>query len=400
MRFASVKQFCRVLHRVLGLTVGLWAAAIALSGSLLVFSHEIDAALNPHLLRVEAHSRAWNPDAAVAAVRQQFPQTPLVSMRLPRRADESLLFRMGEEGSEEVYMDPYTSRVLGTRSEHDGLVGFLRNFHMHLLTGETGETISGYLALLLISIVATGLVLWWPKRGRVANAFKVRWRLPMLPRMYDLHRVAGAVAGVFLLIPVVTGTMLVFHQVTTSFLITSLGGPILSLPDKVPVPANASREPVSRWLASASSALPGAELVSVKFPQTEAEPAVVRLRFAANTHPNGRSFVAIDPYTSRVLHAHDWRQIGTGLGISDYKYPLHIGTAFSLPGRLAVLLIGIVPLLLLATGWYIWWRKRQPAAGTVMQTTRLPAPTGLRGKPSVAGSRAPSIRHPASLSED
>ncbi|MFU0503956.1 PepSY-associated TM helix domain-containing protein [Pseudaminobacter sp. NGMCC 1.201702] len=400
MRFASVKQFCRVLHRVLGLSVGLWAAAIALSGSLLVFSHEIDAALNPHLLRVEVHARAWNPDDAVATVRQQFPHAPLVSMRLPRRDDESLLFRMGKEGSEEVYLDPYTSRVLGTRDEHDGLVGFLRNFHVHLLAGETGETISGYLALLLISIVATGIALWWPRRGRLANTFKIRWRLPMLPRMYDLHRVAGAASALFLLVPVITGTMLVFHQVTTSFLITSLGGPTLSLPDKVTMPAEASREPVSAWLTSARNALPGAELVSVKFPQTEAEPAVVRMRFPTNTHPNGRSFVAIDPYTSQVLHAHDWRQIGTGLGISDYKYPLHIGTAFSLPGRLAVLLIGTVPLLLLATGWYIWWRKRQPATGSVMQTGRLPARTGLTGKPPVAGSRTSSIRHPASLPED
>ena len=56
---------------------------------------------------------------------------------------------------------------------------------------------------------------------------------------------------------------------------------------------------------------------------------------------------------------HDWRDAGLGIRAADYKYPLHIGAAFGLPGRLLVLATGLAPALLLTTGAFVWWRKRQ-----------------------------------------
>ena len=64
MRLAAAKEYLRSLHRVLGLSVGLWAVVMGLTGTILVFSHEIDAALNPHLLRVEPRTGPWDVDGA------------------------------------------------------------------------------------------------------------------------------------------------------------------------------------------------------------------------------------------------------------------------------------------------------------------------------------------------
>lgn len=362
-----MRQMLRKLHRVLGLSVGLWAVLAGLTGSVLVFSDAIDRWLNPQLLQVAPQALAPDLDAAVAAVQGRFPDTPLQALRLPDEADAPLVFRVGADDAVfNVFVDPYTAEILGTRDQYGGAMGLLWDLHVHLLAGETGETVAGVLALFLLSMVISGVVLWWPGRGRMASGFKLRWSAPLLPRLYNLHRVAGALTWPLLLVPAVTGIMLVFHGPITAALIATLGGPPPNMPKLLPnaeTVAATSRAPLSQLLARADAALPGAHLVSVKFPQRPDEPLVVRQRFAANSHPNGRSFVAIHPRSGTVLKVHDWRTAGLGVRASDYKYPLHIGTAFGLPGRLLVLAIGLLPALLLGTGGYVWWhRRRAPAA--------------------------------------
>lgn len=353
-----MKAIVRKVHRVLGLSVGIWAALTALTGSLLVFDDEMDALLNPRLLQVEPQALPRDVDAAVQSVRAAYPDEPLGGLRLPRTADEPYVFRIGTEQVRHVHVDPYDAEILGSRAEHGGFFGFLWDFHVHLLVGETGETVSGYLALMLIVMLISGLVLWWPSRARLRRAFTINWQAAMLPRMYDLHRVVGAITVPLILTVVVTGAMLVFHTVTTGFLINTLGGPPLMSPPMVVASQKGVMTPVSQWIEQADASLPGARPVSIQFSDGE-RAAVVRQRFEHNPHPNGRSFVAVNPYSAEVLKVHDWRTAGTGVRVSDYKYPLHIGDAFGLPGRLLVLIIGLMPLGLLLTGGYVWWRKRQ-----------------------------------------
>lgn len=357
-----MKTVIRKLHRVLGLSVGLWAAVTALTGSVLVFSDEIDRWLNPGLLRVEPRASVLDIDRALTRVQAQFPDEPVRGLRLPRAADKPLWVRIGGEPLRNVFVDPYTAEVLGVRAEHGGVMGFLWDLHVHLLAGEAGETVAGFLALVLIGMLISGVVLWWPGKRSSIPAFTVRWRTTSLLRMFDLHRVAGIVAAPLVLIVVVTGAMLVFHQVTTAWLVGSLGGPTLRPPPAVSVPADGKRQPLAQVIASADAALPDAYPTFVSIPPAPGAPVVVRQRFEANPHPNGRSFVAVDPYNAKVVQVHDWRNAGTGVRVSDYKYPLHIGEAFGMSGRILTLLVGLVPILLLCTGAFVWWRKRQVRA--------------------------------------
>lgn len=354
-----VKKLLRKLHRVLGLSVGLWAALAGATGSVLVFSDGIDAWLNPRLLQVKPRPARFDLDGAVAAVRASFPDQPMRTLRLPRDADEPVVVRVGADPPTEVYVDPYSTRILGTRAEYGGAMGFLWNLHVHLLAGEAGETVAGLLALFLLGMLLSGLVLWWPRRGRVAAGFRIHRNAAVLRQMFDFHRVAGVVFLPLLLVAAVTGAMLVFHQQTTAFLLATLGGAQRAVPPQVAAPAGGHVEPVSQWIARAEAAVPGARPVSVQFPDKATAAAVVRLRFDANPHPYGRTFVAVDPYTAGVVQVHDWRTAGPGIRTADYKYPLHIGAALGLPGRILVLIAGLVPMLLLATGGFVWLRKRQ-----------------------------------------
>jgi len=70
--------------------------------------------------------------------------------------------------------------------------------------------------------------------------------------------------------------------------------------------------------------------------------------------------VWIDRWSGAVLHVRDRRTLPTGEAFLHWQFPLHSGEAFGRPGRLLVCAAGLTPLLLLATGTLIWWRKRRP----------------------------------------
>lgn len=355
-----MRPLLRKLHRWAGLSVGVWAALTGLTGSLLVFSDDIDRLLNPSLLQVTPASHTAPIDTTLTDIQQRFPNQALLTLKLPQSATEPLMVRLSGEPVTEVFIEPSTAEVLGTRPYLSGIMGWLWDFHAHLLAEDLGETVVGILGLALLGLVITGVVLWWPRRGRTRAAFRILWHATTTRRFYDLHRVGGILSTPLLLISVATGCMLVFHTITTDALTTSLGGEDLALPASITVPENTKSLPASQLLAAATEALPKAKLISMKFPKQADAPAVVRLRFAENTHPNGRSFVAVNPYTAEVLQVHDWRAAGLGLRAADYKYPLHIGSAFGLPGRIMVLITGLIPAALLFTGAWVWWRRSKP----------------------------------------
>jgi uncharacterized iron-regulated membrane protein len=358
-RRARIRQILRKLHLVLGLTVGLWVAMTALTGSVLVFGDGIDSALNRQLLSVEARARPTAVDTAVGSVRGAFAHRPLRGVQLPQAPHEPLVFRLGGAQATDVYVNPYTGKILGSRAQYGGVIGFLWDLHVHLLTGEAGETVAGLLALAFLVMLVTGIVLWWPGRARLKEAFAIRWRRGSPRRMFDLHRVAGAVAAPWLLIAALTGSLLVFYSLATPLLVASLGGPARAPLPTIAAPPKASALPLSVLLAHAEWALPEARSTRVTFPATDSAVMVIRRRHDANSHPNGRSFVAVNAYTGEILQVHDWRRAGLGLRVADYEYPLHIGAAFGLPGRILVLIAGLVPALLWATGTWLWWHKRK-----------------------------------------
>src|SRR4028118_1418921 len=76
------------LHLYLGLVVGIFLAAIALTGSLLVFSPEIERLFNPQLLQVIPQPERIPLENILQIVEKAYPQNQAISVLLPREAKE------------------------------------------------------------------------------------------------------------------------------------------------------------------------------------------------------------------------------------------------------------------------------------------------------------------------
>lgn len=358
--------------------------AIGASGSALVFDHRIDEWLNPKLLL--AASGGGQPiglDALHAAVRAAVPQAlPGAFIRLPRRPDGVVQFDVdlparGPRGTAEewqVMVDPVSAVVQGSRRADTHLMALIYDFHWRLLSGATGACIVGWLGVVLLAIVASGLYLWWPRSGRfrIGLVFKRGGR--GIRRWFDLHRVVGAYGAVPFTIIAFSGVYMIFpHYVEP--VVLGLSPSVMrrsAEPRSQPV---AATEPIGidAAVTVARALWPHAELKYVALPATADGVIQVTLRQPGEVRRSGGATrVYVDQYSGAVRGVRDPGRASAGDTFLAWQFPLHNGEAGGLPGRWLVVAAGCAPLALVLSGAVIWWRKRRARHAPQRPRARLP----------------------------
>ncbi|HYO73633.1 MAG TPA: PepSY-associated TM helix domain-containing protein, partial [Archangium sp.] len=138
-----LRRFLFQVHLSAGLLVGALLAVTGLTGSVLVFGEELERQLQPEVWGVvPAGERVPVSRMLESVAASQGGASPL-SLRMPQRPDAPVVAWMDAHGSRRVYVDPYSGAVLGVRSTGDSLVAMLRELHVSLLSGETGEAVVG-----------------------------------------------------------------------------------------------------------------------------------------------------------------------------------------------------------------------------------------------------------------
>ena len=367
----SVRRTVRSLHRVLGLIAAAGLLVSGLTGSALVFRSEIDTALNPHLLRVAPTETRASLQSVVDEVRREYPGDTLSRLRMPQRRDGTYELWLGASPSRYVYADPYSGTLLGTRRPTEFLTGWLFLLHSQLLGGEVGRRVVGTGALCLVLLSMTGLVAWWPRRAPWRAWAQWRAALTVVRNhgatrtLYDLHRAIGFYASVLLFAGGLTGASLIFTKTfeRAAYLVT------FSRPPRVVEPAPAApvgRQLVARrpaalpldsLLAIAERAQPGGAISYLYFPSAASQRFGIRKRLPGEKHPNGKSFVYLEPSNGRVLAVEDGVRAPLGARLYSILYPIHIGILGGMLTRLLAVIVGLTLATLAITGVSMWWRR-------------------------------------------
>lgn len=345
------------LHLYVGLAVGLLLVSAGLSGSVLVWKDEVDAFLHPELLRVEPAGQALSLQQVVEAAERGHPGGPAARIQMARGPQESVEVTTAGADPFQVYVDPYRGIVLGSRRPTETFANALFYWHTSLLAGETGELVMGVAALLLLVLVLSGLVVWWPGVRRLADAVRVKWSANWKRVNFDLHRAGGFWSALFLTVVAVTGSSLVFHDAYMAGLNRVTSSPPRPVAPVVAVVAGAPVLPLDDLVARANRALPGGQVTYVTLPGTPTAPVVVRKKMPAELHPNGRNFVYLHPQTGEVLELESVLTAPAGTRAYNVLYPIHIGRWGGTASRVLYALVGLVPLLLFVSG-VLMWRNR------------------------------------------
>jgi uncharacterized iron-regulated membrane protein len=360
------------IHLYIGLVIGLELALVGFTGSLLVFYREIDAWLNPGLLTTQGSGAHQPIDRIVAAARAAVPEAQgpgtELGVQVPFRANATYLAWVKIPGEtpqaerwQQVSLDPYSGAVLGVWGADEGVISLLYRLHYTLLLGEWGETAVGISGLLLFISLLTGVYLWWPRRSKIGQALTINYRTSRTRLNFDLHRVPGIYMALILLVVAFSGVSMIFPRYVQSMV--QLFSPVAQEPKQLqstPFPGAPAITP-SQAIAVADTVFPDAELKSLVLTSLAPEGVyAIRKRQPGEVRKSGgTSVVWVDQYSSAVLATRDPRTMSAGDTFLRWQFPLHNGEAFSLPGRLVILLSGLSIPLLYVTGLLIWLRKRQ-----------------------------------------
>jgi len=377
----SVRTWVRDIHLYVSLVFGTLFVMAGLTGVLLAWDHEIDAALNPTLLRshVPAESApALTPLHVEAAVKKLsgMPGYGKPSMvMLPEGADDVFVawYRpavrtktlFGTELQRQVMLDRYTLEVLGERNYGEFglsrplLMPTLFHLHRYLLAGEGGKTLIGVSGMLLFITSLLGLALWWPKMtwSSLWKSLTVRGTATSRQFNYSFHRSAG-----FFMTPVLAVLGFSGMAMNLPDLVRPAVGAVATLEarDKL---ANSPAEgrklaSITDVMASAQRALPEGRISRVTM-GTAKVPYELRMRQPGEVRKgDGNTRISIDAYSAEILRIRNPLTAPSGETFFNWQYPLHTGEAFGLPGRILISVSGLAPFLFMLTGLVLWLGRR------------------------------------------
>lgn len=232
---------------------------------------------------------------------------------------------------------------------------WLFDLHHHLLAGEAGEIVGGVAGGAAVLMSITGLIIVWP------SLRMFRWRVwPRTGARRDLlaqHRDLGVIFAVPILLIAFTGFAMVFSEPVRAALHTLTASRPAPAPERLE--AGAGPADWTAALKAAEAAFPEASPRLVSLPAKPGAPASLRLRNPQEWHPNGRTYVLLDPATSLPLATRDGRAMNRADRLYNSFYPLH---SAGLGGRLYDVFTALTGLALTVLGLVGTWTflKRPP----------------------------------------
>jgi uncharacterized iron-regulated membrane protein len=381
------------LHRWIALTVGVWFALLGLTGTLLVWHGELDRALNPGWFAprtacVVGGDRSARPVAQALSLHARHSAAPAVQVMAPElRSAAYVVWSKAPSGARiQHFIDVGCGEYLGRREwgaarfDRAHFVPAMYELHRSLLSGEIGHVLVGWVGLLLLGVTITGAIASWPRiANRAGWARTLSVRRGSTPRgfYHDLHRATGMWLLGFMLLMSISGVYLCFPKQTraviAAVLPTAGSGPAVGTkPPKNDARTSAIAPTPDALVARAERLWPDAAWSRLQLPSGDNTRYEIRLLQSGEPRKDtGDTRVWLDA-GGRVDETRNPLDAPAGDVLIAWLFPLHSGEALGVPGRALWTLLGLVPLLLFATGVWLWWQRRVAKSRALLAGGSIP----------------------------
>lgn len=376
-----LKRLNAWIHLWLGLASGIIVFIVSITGCIYVFEAEIREFVEdwravedrvgvpfiaPSILLDTAESYIDGVPASGLTYSHRFGAA---AVGFTERVDGKMSFKV-------VFLNPYDGHYLGQQTtiggDHFDFFRFIIDGHRALwLPYDIGRPIVGVATLIFVSLLVTGLVLWWPKRWTQATrdaSFKVRWKAKWKRLNYDLHNVLGFYSLVLALILALTGLVWSFSWFDRGVYYLASGGE--SKPEH--------HHPHSVVLTERLDSLSHKERLDIAFQQVMDKGMPVQgiylTPYLADEddpiditvyHQKGKwydhSEYFFDRYTLAELEHPGSAYRGANLAekVSMLNYDIHIGSVGGILGKIIAFLASLTCASLPITGFFVWWNKKK-----------------------------------------
>ena len=222
-----MKKIFRKIHLWLSVPFGLIITLVCFSGAILVFENEVNEWFRHDLYYVETVKESPLPmDKLLEKVATTLPDSVAVTgVSISSDPGRAYQVSLSKPRRASLYVDQYTGEVKG-KSERSGFFMFMFRMHRWLLDSMNpgnegifwGKMIVGVSTLLLVFVLISGIVIWWPRtRKALKNSLKITATKGWRRFWYDLHVAGGMYALIFLLAMALTGLTWSFPWYRTAF---------------------------------------------------------------------------------------------------------------------------------------------------------------------------------------
>lgn len=351
------------VHKWTSLICTVFMLLLCVTGLPLIFHHEIG-----HLLGTEIEAPempAGTPyvslDKVMETAQAQHPD--LVPQFLFREEDETNLwmFRFGEtamptDEDKFVAVDARTAEPLEEPKFNEGFIYLMFKLHVDLFAGLAGTLFLGFMGLLLVIAIVSGVVLYAPFMRKV-DFGTVRRQQSNRLKWLDLHNLLGIVTLAWLFVVGLTGVINTLAQPLTSlWQFDQVSEMIAPYKGQPPVTEPGSLDAAMR---AAQAYEPDMHVSFVAFPGTGfASPYHYGVFMRGDEPITSRLFkpVLVDARTAQVTDSRTLPWYITTLLISQ---PLHFGDYGGTPLQILWALLDIIAIVVLWSGLVLWWRRRK-----------------------------------------
>lgn len=344
------------IHHWIGLLVGIFLLIASITGSILVFHHNIDHVQFAEMSTLERPATELIIDNSFGNINRLHPGTDIRVTHFPENPGEALKYEIRERNTRQwVFVHPETGEILEEVARADQrLVHVLLDLHYNLLAGSPGKVIVLLGGIALIMLTITGFILY---RKSIIKVIAFRQSLSLKNRrslFSSLHRIVGVWSLVFNLLISISGTYIAYTIVKSAFTSTSM---------VKEAPSPTVRVSVDASLRQVKKDYPAFEIKYLRFAHGK---LFVLGRLASDPVMYGRtaSKIEVDMRTGKIdkvslMQNAPWHQ----QAIAMLK-PLHFGDYAGLGVKIIYSIFGLFPGVLAISGFFIWRNRLMPIKQT------------------------------------
>ena len=352
------------LHKWSSLVSTLFLLVLCLTGLPLVFHHQIGGWLGTEVVspKMAADAPRASLDQVMVAARSRFPSK--VGMYVSQEPDDDTIWyvTMGDTPAsttdlKQVAVDARTGLPLAEPSIGGGVMGVIHEIHVDLLAGQKGKLFLGFMGLLMLAAIVSGVVLYAPfmrklrfgevRRGR---STRVKW--------LDLHNLLGIVTLTWALVVGATGIVNTWADLVIEHWRNDQVADMLARYRGLP--------PVTRLgsletaFANARARQPDMKIAFIAFPGTAwASEHHYGVFLRGRTALTARLVqpVLVDAATGEVTASRTPPWYMKTLLLSQ---PLHFGDYGGVPLQWLWAALDVLTIIVLGSGVWLWLGKRGP----------------------------------------
>ncbi|MCW2118580.1 PepSY-associated TM helix domain-containing protein [Flavobacterium sp. 7A] len=334
-------------HSFLGLIAGVFLFTLGITGSVLVFSEDIDLLLfDKYTATISTNELQL--DKAISEVQKNFPGWSTRIINFER--GKIIQFDLRKlDVKQYVFLNPISGKITAVIDANSQLTKWLLKFHYSLQIGILGKIFMFLAGIAFFLSLITGIVIY-RKVILKTLLFQKKLNRSSKQRYYStLHRYVGVWALMLNLLIVLTGIILSFNVVASGLQETS----------KPTVPL--IRISIEKVLEKVKKEYPDFTATYIKLPSSEDGKVILNGRFAGDSFYLSKYYnkIAIEFKTGKIVSVSKISESDFISKLLSSILPIHSGHYGNWFIKIIYCFIGLSGPFLSITGYFIWLKRKK-----------------------------------------